>query len=149
MRYEAVARVAHGPQAPRSDVVERLGPYRVADPYRWLEDAGDPRTASWLDEQRAMFAAAECTSPLLDTARYELGGLGSRLRGEFGSRDNTTELGYFADILAFFSHCLTGLTRTTPARGERIGEGRWTGDQEVEEALQPVWRRQDALKNPR
>lgn len=54
MRYEAVPRATHIPRAPRVDVVEELGPYRVADPYRWLEDAGDSMTVSWLDEQQAL-----------------------------------------------------------------------------------------------
>ena len=32
------------PEAPRLDLVEDLHGHRVADPYRWLEDADDPRT---------------------------------------------------------------------------------------------------------
>ncbi len=33
--------------APRLDLVEELHGVRVADPYRWLEDASDPRTEAW------------------------------------------------------------------------------------------------------
>ncbi|KQS66422.1 peptidase S9 [Modestobacter sp. Leaf380] len=33
--------------APRLDLVEDLHGHRVADPYRWLEDAADPRTSDW------------------------------------------------------------------------------------------------------
>ncbi len=103
MRYEAAARVDHAPQAPRSDVVERLSPYRVADPYRWLEDAGE------------LTSFEEC----------------SRSRGEFGSRDNPTELGwllgYLADILAFFSRYLTGSHQdhSGAANGSAKGGGLW------------------------
>ncbi|WP_432561173.1 prolyl oligopeptidase family serine peptidase [Kineococcus sp. SYSU DK003] len=33
--------------APRLDVVDELHGVAVADPYRWLEDADDPRTVAW------------------------------------------------------------------------------------------------------
>ena len=37
-----------GPEtAPRLDLVEELHGVAVADPYRWLEDAADPRTRAW------------------------------------------------------------------------------------------------------
>jgi prolyl oligopeptidase len=39
------------PEAPRLDLVEELHGHRVADPYRWLEDADDPRTAAWTAAQ--------------------------------------------------------------------------------------------------
>ena len=43
------------PDAPRLDVVDDLtgpdGPVRVPDPYRWLEDADDPRTQQWSQAQ--------------------------------------------------------------------------------------------------
>ncbi|GAA2563994.1 prolyl oligopeptidase family serine peptidase [Pseudonocardia hydrocarbonoxydans] len=35
------------PPAERLDLVETLHGHRVADPYRWLEDADDPRTTAW------------------------------------------------------------------------------------------------------
>ena len=53
------------PHAPRLDLVEDLpaqAPVRaVADPYRWLEDADDPRTREWSAAQDALFAAARAT----------------------------------------------------------------------------------------
>jgi prolyl oligopeptidase len=39
------------PDAPRLDLVEDLHGNAVADPYRWLEDAGDPRTTAWAQAQ--------------------------------------------------------------------------------------------------
>jgi len=35
------------PPAERHEIVERLHGHLLADPYRWLEDPGDPRTAAW------------------------------------------------------------------------------------------------------
>jgi prolyl oligopeptidase len=46
------------PPAERLDVVEELHGRRVADPYRWLEDAADPRTVAWSSAQDALFT--EC-----------------------------------------------------------------------------------------
>ncbi len=49
------------PAAQRLDLVEDLPVaeprYRVADPYRWLEDEADERTAAWSAAQDALFAA--------------------------------------------------------------------------------------------
>lgn len=39
------------PAAERLDLVETLHGHRVADPYRWLEDAADPRTKAWSTAQ--------------------------------------------------------------------------------------------------
>jgi prolyl oligopeptidase len=44
------------PDAPRLDLVEDLHGRAVADPYRWLEDAADPRTASWSAAQDELAA---------------------------------------------------------------------------------------------
>ena len=44
--------------ARRADVVEVLGPHRVTDPYRWLEDAGDPDSVTWLGAQRELYLRA-------------------------------------------------------------------------------------------
>ena len=44
--------------APRLDLVEELHGHRVADPYRWLEDPADHRTAAWSRAQDELFAAA-------------------------------------------------------------------------------------------
>ncbi len=41
------------PDAERLDLVEVLHGRPVADPYRWLEDAGDPRTRAWSSAQAA------------------------------------------------------------------------------------------------
>src|SRR5215210_5730141 len=42
------------PAAERLDLVEDLHGHRVADPYRWLEDADDPRTVAWSEAQNAL-----------------------------------------------------------------------------------------------
>lgn len=42
------------PPAPRLDLVEELHGRPVADPYRWLEDAADPRTVTWAAGQDAL-----------------------------------------------------------------------------------------------
>jgi prolyl oligopeptidase len=39
------------PEAARLDLTETIHGRPVADPYRWLEDAGDPRTVAWLAAQ--------------------------------------------------------------------------------------------------
>lgn len=44
------------PAAPRVDVVDDFHGTPVPDPYRWLESADDPRTAEWLEQQRALMA---------------------------------------------------------------------------------------------
>jgi prolyl oligopeptidase len=45
------------PAAPRLDLVEDLHGRAVADPYRWLEDAGDARTQDWSAAQDALYGA--------------------------------------------------------------------------------------------
>lgn len=42
------------PTAERDPVVDTLHGVAVADPYRWLEDVGDPRTVSWATDQRQL-----------------------------------------------------------------------------------------------
>jgi prolyl oligopeptidase len=44
-------------EAPRLPLTEHLHRRAIADPYRWLEDTGDPRTARWQAGQRELFAA--------------------------------------------------------------------------------------------
>src|SRR4051812_31989786 len=56
------------PEAPRLDLVEDLHGHRVADPYRWLEDAADPRTQAWTAAQDA--PAAEVLGGLPLRARF-------------------------------------------------------------------------------
>ena len=52
------------PAAERVDVVDDLaGGHRVADPYRWLEDPGDPRTVDWSAGQQALFEAERSRWP--------------------------------------------------------------------------------------
>ncbi|XVV05259.1 prolyl oligopeptidase family serine peptidase [Actinosynnema sp. CA-248983] len=45
------------PAAERLDLVERLHGHPVPDPYRWLEDPADPRTAEWSTAQDALTRA--------------------------------------------------------------------------------------------
>jgi prolyl oligopeptidase len=45
------------PDADRLDIVDELHGHRVPDPYRWLEDAADPRTVAWAAEQDALAEA--------------------------------------------------------------------------------------------
>ena len=45
------------PSAPRLDVVDVLHGRTVPDPYRWLEDATAPETASWGAAQDALARA--------------------------------------------------------------------------------------------
>jgi prolyl oligopeptidase len=56
--------------------------------------AGGLLAAAAMVQRPDLFAAVECTSPLLDMARYELTGLGAHWTGEFGSRDDPDELGW-------------------------------------------------------
>ncbi|QHT55297.1 S9 family peptidase [Cellulomonas sp. H30R-01] len=44
------------PSAHRLDLVEDLHGHRVADPYRWLEDADDDATRTWSQAQDALYA---------------------------------------------------------------------------------------------
>src|SRR6056297_2371544 len=39
------------PAAERSSIVDEMHGTPVHDPYRWLEDASDPRTRTWVEEQ--------------------------------------------------------------------------------------------------
>ncbi|GHH66489.1 prolyl endopeptidase [Streptosporangium violaceochromogenes] len=45
------------PPARRDDLVEEIHGVPVADPYRWLEDPGDPAVKEWLAAQEALFAS--------------------------------------------------------------------------------------------
>jgi prolyl oligopeptidase len=44
------------PPAPRLDLVEDLFGHQVADPYRWLEDAGSAQTRDWLAAEESLWA---------------------------------------------------------------------------------------------
>ncbi len=52
------------PAARRLDLTEDLFGHRVADPYRWLEDADSPETASWLAAQQELWTAQLADLPL-------------------------------------------------------------------------------------
>jgi len=51
------------PEADRLDIVDRLHGVDVADPYRWLEDADDPRTKAWSAAQDDVYASVRETWP--------------------------------------------------------------------------------------
>jgi prolyl oligopeptidase len=52
------------PDAERLDLVEELHGHRIADPYRWLEDADDPRTRAWTAAQDELAAGHLAGLPL-------------------------------------------------------------------------------------
>jgi prolyl oligopeptidase len=49
------------PSAPRLPLTEDRHGMVIADPYRWLEDPGDPRTAEWLAAQDDLYAAGRAS----------------------------------------------------------------------------------------
>src|SRR6266567_5054147 len=51
------------PPGPRLDLVEDLHGHRVADPYRWLEDAGSPETQAWLAAEEELWAGYRAGLP--------------------------------------------------------------------------------------
>jgi prolyl oligopeptidase len=51
------------PPAPRLDLTEDLFGHRVADPYRWLEDAGSAQTGQWLAAEEELWAAYRAELP--------------------------------------------------------------------------------------
>ena len=53
------------PEAAKGTVVQEYGAVKVADPYRWLEDASDPATVRWVDAENAL------TRSYLDGPRRE------------------------------------------------------------------------------
>jgi prolyl oligopeptidase len=59
------------PAARRLDLVEDLHGYRVADPYRWLEDTDSPETRQWLAAEEELWAGYRADLPRGDefTAR--------------------------------------------------------------------------------
>src|ERR1700722_15975127 len=44
------------PAAQRLNLVEDLFGHQVADPYRWLEDAGSPQTTEWLAAEESLWS---------------------------------------------------------------------------------------------
>ncbi|MFL6286935.1 MAG: prolyl oligopeptidase family serine peptidase [Actinomycetes bacterium] len=63
------------PTAERLDLVEDLHGHRVADPYRWLEDADDPRTKTWSDAEDALFEQVRATWPGQERVRKRVSDL--------------------------------------------------------------------------
>src|SRR5215207_10015553 len=45
------------PPARKAPVVDDYNGIKVADPYRWLENADDPETAAWVEKQNALTRA--------------------------------------------------------------------------------------------
>src|SRR5205809_4289340 len=58
--------------APRDDVVDDLFGRKVPDPYRWLENADDPRTQAWSAVQDRLFAKERDGWPGRDRLRAHL-----------------------------------------------------------------------------
>ncbi|HET8640570.1 MAG TPA: prolyl oligopeptidase family serine peptidase [Pseudonocardiaceae bacterium] len=63
------------PRAERLDVVENLHGHEVADPYRWLEDASDPRTREWSAAQDELCRAHLDSLPGREESADRLRGL--------------------------------------------------------------------------
>jgi prolyl oligopeptidase len=66
---------AQYPPARRLDLVEDLFGHRVADPYRWLEDAGAVDTRQWLAAQDELWAAYRADLPGRDAFAARVGEL--------------------------------------------------------------------------
>jgi len=70
---QAAAAVAPAPESPRRDVATILHGTRVHDPYRWLENADDPKVTAWIDQQNAhtesYMASIAAGQPLADRVR--------------------------------------------------------------------------------
>ncbi len=60
------------PLARRDDLVETIHGVEVADPYRWLEDAGSPETETWSAAQDDLVAAWMGRLPARDQLRSRL-----------------------------------------------------------------------------
>jgi prolyl oligopeptidase len=59
-------------RAERLDLVDDLHGHRIADPYRWLEDAASEQTRAWSAQEDARFTAERATWPGLDRLRGRL-----------------------------------------------------------------------------
>ena len=76
------------PDAPRSSVVDDYHGTRVADPYRWLEEADSPATTRWVDAQNALTRSA-LDGPDRDVIRKRLTELYDYPRVSVPSRKGT------------------------------------------------------------
>jgi len=65
------------PEAERLEETEEIHGHRIADPYRWLEDADDPRTRRWSAQQDELFARWQ--------AGWRGGDLAERLRARLAA----------------------------------------------------------------
>ncbi|MFC4056955.1 prolyl oligopeptidase family protein [Planomonospora corallina] len=65
------------PPAERQPIVDRLHGRAVPDPYRWLEDPGDPRTREWLAAQDALWRACAAALPGRDHWHARVAELGA------------------------------------------------------------------------
>jgi prolyl oligopeptidase len=98
------------PAARRLDLVEDLHGRPVADPYRWLEDAGSPETEAWSAAQDDLYAA------------YRAGvAAGDVSAGPLATGPLTARLGALLGA---------GFVGTPAWRGDRRFFARRTGDQE-------------------
>lgn len=60
------------PEAYRGDTVEDYHGVRVADPYRWLEQADNPMSIAWTEAQQQLTASFLATSPYHEQIRTRL-----------------------------------------------------------------------------
>lgn len=108
------------PPAERLDLVEDLHGRPVADPYRWLEDAEDPRTQAWSDAQDALYAAYRARL-VHGEAAGDGGAAGAPADGPMSTGRLTARL---RELLG------AGFVGTPAWRGERRFFSRRSGDQE-------------------
>jgi len=71
----ASATVYQYPSAPRSNQVDTYFGTKVADPYRYLEHAKDPRTKSWVAAEDTLARSYLDTLPTLESRTAQLTGL--------------------------------------------------------------------------
>ena len=104
------------PPARREELAEQLHGRLIADPYRWLEDAGSEETRSWLAAQDALLAEHTAALP-------EREGLAARVTellgaGTVGAPAWRGERRFFTRRAAGQEHAV--LYTATPAEGERV-----------------------------
>jgi prolyl oligopeptidase len=94
------AAVSPYPATRREDIVDTIHGERVADPYRWLEDASKPEVAAWMDAQDAFARArlealprrAELAARLTEVFYYDAMGAPTHAKGRyFYSRKHATK----------------------------------------------------------
>jgi len=60
------------PQTPRDNAADTIQGVQVADPYRWLENAADPKAQAWSDAQNARTRAYLDSLPSEETTKAQL-----------------------------------------------------------------------------